>query len=134
MSELPRVLGSRLLDLIKATGRTDAASSTATSLLERHLDHTFESSPVRTAELREIYQRRLSRPGVTTDLVLGADRLLEALDDHEGSELALVSVADGGAVVGVWLSTDLDRVVGVTVGRDRRADRRSDGSAVGLFS
>ena len=112
--------GGRLLEIVAANGRTDAATAAAFEVLERHRECSFRAGLVPKVDLMEIYRRRLANPNLPPGAVLGSERMLEDFEAHEEEAFAAVSVQDEARIVDVWLTPDLDRLVTVTVGHDQR--------------
>lgn len=120
MTEARYVSGARLRVIIAAAGRSDKAVRAATTALERHRACNFRVEVVPTAQMLDVYSRRLANPRFSPVEVLGAERMLEDFADCDDESLAMLSAQDGSVIVGMWLTRDLDRLVTLFVGPDRR--------------
>lgn len=79
-------------------------------------DRALQLDKVAISELIRIYQRR-TRRGSDVD---GATGLVLALENHGEPEVLMTAVLDARSVLGLWLDSDLTRLLGFTLGPDLR--------------
>jgi len=120
VNESQYLSAGRLLEIIARASRTDAAIAAAVEVLERHRECSFRIGFVPKADVVEIYRRRLSNPRFPPGAVLGSERMLDDFATNESESFGAVAVQDGATLVDVWLTPDLDGLVTLAVGRDRR--------------
>lgn len=108
-----------LLTLLAQMHSANKAAPLATSAVSSSPSEAFALSMLRTAELVEIYTRRLSRRQVPAS-AFGAENFLTELAEYPEVEIAMLSIEADQRITTVWLAADLGRVVGCISGADAR--------------
>lgn len=97
---------AKLLDLLSMSPEVPGAAA----VVEASDDVAFLPRPISTAELLEIYDRRL-RMG-RLDAVAGGRELVEALRRLQDTEVLMVVVESWAGAASVWVTVNVDSVVG----------------------
>ena len=103
------ISSARLLDLLLTAAETPGTRG-AIAVVRASEDRAFRARSTSTAELLEIYERRL-RMG-RLDSVAGGREFVEALQGLRDSAVLMVVVESFAGAASVWLSVDIDSVVG----------------------
>jgi len=111
---------AKLAAVVCSQGEGQESARICCEALRAKVPEEVRSALVPTRHLRRIYEIRLTKPEIKSNLPLGSDRLLAQLAAYDGENVRMTVVDYGSRFCCVMLDETASRLIASLVGKDRR--------------